>query len=317
MCETFCEYLLYHLTSFSLSFLLMERFSRLAQVGEGTYGVVWKVRNKQTGEIFAIKRIRLESEEEGVPCTALREISLLKELQHDNVVQLFEVIYSHRKLALVFEFVDADLRKYMEARRGLSMTEVRNFLYQLLRGTAYIHSRKVLHRDLKPQNLLIDTKSGTLKLADFGLARAFGVPVRFYTHEVVTLWYRSLDVLLGSRTYDTAIDMWSIGCIFAEMVNGRPLFPGANDGDEVLKIFKILGTPSVQDYPELEQLPEYKPPLPFHPGRPLESVCPRLDAVGIHLLRSMLQYDPSKRISAKDALRHPFFKSNNSTVSKI
>ncbi|KAL0216578.1 hypothetical protein P9112_008762 [Eukaryota sp. TZLM1-RC] len=287
----------------------MERFSRIAQIGEGTYGIVWKVRNKTTGEIQAIKRIRLESEEEGIPCTALREISLLKELDHENVVKLKEVIYSNRKLALLFEYLDADLKKYMEARRGLSMAEVKSFLYQLLRGTAYIHSRKILHRDLKPQNLLVDTSTGILKIADFGLARAFGVPIRQYTHEVVTLWYRSVDVLFGSKRYDTAIDIWSIGCIFAEMVSGRPLFPGQNDADQLIKIFKVLGTPSPASWPELVELPEYKSDLPYHPGRPLESICPRLDPVGMSLLKSMLQYDPKRRISAHQALKHPFFSS--------
>merc|ERR1712066_378298 len=132
------------------------------------------------------------------------------------------------------------------------------FLYQLLRGVAYCHQHRVLHRDLKPQNLLIN-REGALKLADFGLARAFGTPVRSYTHEVVTLWYRAPDVLMGSRKYSTPVDIWSVGCIFAEMVNGRPIFPGSTDADQLQRIFKILGTPSERTWPAITELPDWKP----------------------------------------------------------
>ena len=145
----------------------------------------------------------------------------LKELQHPNIVRLYDVVHTERKLTLVFEFLDQDLKKYLDVcDSGLDLPIMKSFLYQLLMGVAYCHHHRVLHRDLKPPNLLIN-REGQLKLADFGLARAFGIPVRSYTHEVVTLWYRAPDVLMGSRKYSTPVDIWSIGCIFAEMVNGR------------------------------------------------------------------------------------------------
>jgi cyclin-dependent kinase len=199
----------------------MERYQKMEKIGEGTYGVVYKAKDRVTGEIIALKKIRLEAEDEGIPSTAIREISLLKELQHPNIVRLYDVVHTERKLTLVFEFLDQDLKKYLDVcDSGLGLPILKSFLYQLLTGVAYCHHHRVLHRDLKPPNLLIN-REGQLKLADFGLARAFGIPVRSYTHEVVTLWYRAPDVLMGSRKYSTPVDIWSVGCIFAEMANGR------------------------------------------------------------------------------------------------
>lgn len=193
----------------------------MEKIGEGTYGVVYKAKDRVTGEIIALKKIRLEAEDEGIPSTAIREISLLKELQHPNIVRLYDVVHTERKLTLVFEFLDQDLKKYLDVcDSGLDPPILKSFLFQFLTGVAYCHHHRVLHRDLKPPNLLIN-REGQLKLADFGLARAFGIPVRSYTHEVVTLWYRAPDVLMGSRKYSTPVDIWSVGCIFAEMANGR------------------------------------------------------------------------------------------------
>lgn len=161
----------------------MERYQRIDKIGEGTYGVVYKATDKATGEIVALKKIRLEAEDEGIPSTAIREISLLKELQHPNIVRLYDVVHTERRLTLVFEYLDQDLKKYLDiCEGGLETTILKSFLYQLLCGVAFCHTHRVLHRDLKPQNLLIN-REGKLKLADFGLARAFGIPVRSYTHE--------------------------------------------------------------------------------------------------------------------------------------
>lgn len=297
--------------------------------------------------IVALKKIRLEAEDEGVPSTAIREISLLKEMNNPNIVRLLNIVHADgHKLYLVFEFLDLDLKKYMEAlpvsdggrgkafpegsgtdvgRLGLGDNMVKKFMSQLVEGVKYCHCHRVLHRDLKPQNLLID-RDGNLKLADFGLARAFGVPLRTYTHEVVTLWYRAPEILLGGRQYSTGVDLWSVGCIFAEMCTRKPLFPGDSEIDEIFKIFRyvfkttrsypsqctkigirLLGTPNDHDWPGVTSFPDFKPSFPKwnrDTSRPLVS---GLDINGLDLLESMLVYDPAGRISAKQALNHPYF----------
>lgn len=286
---------------------MMARYQRQEKVGEGTYGVVYKAKDKITGEIVALKKTRLESEDEGVPSTAIREISLLRDLKHANVVDLKDVIHSNQKLYLVFEFLDKDLKKYMDSLgKPLKPMLVKSYMFQLLQGIAFCHRRRILHRDLKPQNLLID-RQGTLKLADFGLARAFGVPIRTYTHEVVTLWYRSPEILLGGRQYATAVDIWSIGCIFAEMVTRTPLFPGDSEIDELFKIFRVLGTPTEETWPGVSAFRDFKATFPKWAPTDVSKLLPTLEPNGIDLLNKMLIYEPGKRISAVEALKHPYF----------
>jgi len=285
----------------------MEKYQKIEKIGEGTYGVVYKAQNKETGEIVALKRIRLDNEEEGVPCTAIREISLLKELKHPSIVKLYDVIHTEKKLTLVFEYMDLDLKKSLDMSQGeMEPYTMKKLMYQLLEGIAYCHDHRVLHRDLKPQNLLMN-KKGDLKLGDFGLARAFGVPVRSYSNEVVTLWYRAPDVLMGSRQYSTSIDLWSLGCIMAEMATGRPLFCGSSIRDQLMKIFKILGTPDTSVWPKVTELPDWRPDFPVYPRIELDTLFPRLDPLGIDLLSKLLEYPPEKRISAEDALHHRYF----------
>ncbi|XP_013774341.1 cyclin-dependent kinase 1-like [Limulus polyphemus] len=286
-----------------------EDYAKIEKIGEGTYGVVYKGKNKKTGQLVALKKIRLESEDEGVPSTAIREISLLKELQHPNIVCLQDVLMQENRLYLVFEFLSMDLKKYLDSiPSGQNMDKmlVKSYLYQILQAILFCHQRRVLHRDLKPQNLLIDQK-GVIKIADFGLARAFGIPVRVYTHEVVTLWYRAPEVLLGSPRYSTPVDIWSIGCMFAEMANKRPLFHGDSEIDQLFRIFRTMGTPTEEVWPGVTQLPDYKPTFPSWKENILPSTCSQMDNNGIDVLLKMLVYDPSKRITAKAALHHPYF----------
>lgn len=263
----------------------MENYRKLDKVGEGTYGVVYKAQELTTGRIVALKKIRLEPDDEGIPSTAMREISLLKELSsHPNIVYLYDAVYQKHKLYLVFEFVELDLKRCLEkSAQRLDRLQVKSYLYQLLAGVDFCHANRVLHRDLKPQNLLIDP-NGSLKLADFGLAREYGVPIRRYTHEVVTLWYRAPEVLLGAKHYSTPVDAWSIGCIFAEMVNKQPLFPGDSEIDELFRIFRVLGTPDENLWPGVSKLPDYKTSFPKWRPQPLHKVVPQLDPLGIDLL---------------------------------
>lgn len=286
-------------------------FEKLEKIGEGTYGVVYKaVDTRHNNRVVALKKIRLESEDEGIPSTTIREISLLKELKDDNIVALYDIVHSNsNKIYLVFEYLDMDLKRYMESipeGEGLDANMVKKFMLQLIKGIYDCHAHRVLHRDLKPQNLLID-KEGNLKVADFGLARAFGVPLRAYTHEVVTLWYRAPEVLLGGKQYSTGVDMWSIGCIFAEMANRKPLFAGDSEIDQIFKIFKVLGTPTEEVWPEVTYLADFKPTFPKWRKQDLAKLVPTLDKNGIDLLEQLLTYDPANRISAKRALLHPYF----------
>jgi cyclin-dependent kinase 1 len=250
----------------------------------------------------------LEVEDEGIPSTALREISLLRELQHENIVDLKDCVQEDGKLYLVFEFLDKDLKKHMEAIHGLlSPAQVKSYLLQCLRGLAFCHARGVMHRDLKPQNLLV-TRDGRLKLADFGLARAFCPPIRPLTHEVVTLWYRPPEILLGSPTYAPPMDVWAIGTIFVEMVTKRPLFPGDSEIDQLYKIFRQLGTPDEEVWPGVTQLNDWNPAFPKWYKTPFTVVVrDNLDDKGLELLEHFLMYDPKDRITAKDALHHPYF----------
>ncbi|KAI0069911.1 Pkinase-domain-containing protein [Panus rudis PR-1116 ss-1] len=297
-------------------------YVQLEKLGEGTYATVYKGRSRTTNDVVALKEIHLDAEE-GTPSTAIREISLMKELKHNNVLRLYDVIHSETKLVLIFEYCDRDLKKYMDAhgdRGALDATTVRSFMYQLLKGTAYCHENRVLHRDLKPQNLLIN-KKGELKLGDFGLARAFGVPVNTFSNEVVTLWYRAPDVLLGSRTYSTSIDVWSCGCIFAEMISGVPLFRGRDNQDQLLHIMRIIGTPDDRTLRKIateaapatpegqQQAANAVKQYPRYPKIPFQQVLPKASPQAIDLLERLLQFDPNKRISAAEALNHPYFTS--------
>ncbi|KAJ7139589.1 kinase-like domain-containing protein [Mycena epipterygia] len=285
-------------------------YIQLEKLGEGTYATVFKGRSRTTNEIVALKEIGLDAEE-GTPSTAIREISLMKELKHINIVRLHDVIHTETKLILIFEFCEQDLKKYMDQhgdRGALDPATVRSFMFQLLKGTNFCHENQVLHRDLKPQNLLINRK-GELKLGDFGLARAFGVPVNTFSNEVVTLWYRAPDVLLGSRTYSTSIDVWSCGCIFAEMISGVPLFRGKDTQDQLLHIMRILGTPSEQQLAKMvKDSPEITlKPFPRCPKVDLAQVLPKASPAALDLLERLLKFDPAERISAVDALSHPYF----------
>ena len=243
-------------------------------------------------------------EEEGVPSTALREVSLLQMLsKSDFVVRLLSVEHidegGKAMLYLVFEYLDTDLKKFMDATgKGPSATplpknSVKTYMYQLLKGVKHLHCHGVMHRDLKPQNLLVDQQRNLVKIADLGLGRAFSIPLKAYTHEIVTLWYRAPEVLLYATHYSTPVDMWSVGCIFAEMARKSPLFPGDSELQQLLHIFKLLGTPTEEIWPGVTKLRDWHEFPQWKPNpKALVRVVPELDADGIDLLSKMLVYDP-------------------------
>ena len=285
----------------------LEKYAKVEKVGEGTYGVVYKCRIKETNDFVALKKIRLENEDEGIPSTSIREISILKQLRHPNIVYLIDLIHGEKKLYLVFEYMDHDLKKFLDINNGpLTPELVKSYLFQILIAINFCHSKRILHRDLKPQNLLID-KDGIIKVADFGLARSFGVPIKTLTHEILTLWYRAPEILLGQKEYSTPVDMWSIGLIFYEMAHRKPLFAGDCEIDQIFKIFQMFGTPNEKTWPGITKLPEFKLTFPQFKGKGINAYNRNIDNVGLDLLSKMIQLDPSKRISAKQALQHPYF----------
>ncbi|MED6209773.1 hypothetical protein PIB30_058003 [Stylosanthes scabra] len=296
----------------------VDEFERLNKIDEGTYGVVYRARDKKTGEIVALKKVKMEKEREGFPLTSLREINILLSFHHPSIVDVKEVVVgsSLDSIFMVMEYMEHDLKGLMEAmKQPFSQSEVKCLMIQLLEGVKYLHDNWVLHRDLKTSNLLLNNR-GELKICDFGLARQYGSPLKPYTHLVVTLWYRAPELLLGSKQYSTAIDMWSLGCIMAELLSKEPLFNGKTEFDQLDKIFKILGTPNETIWPGFSKLPGVKVNFVKHQYNLLRKKFPAtsftgspvLSDAGFDLLNKLLTYDPEKRITAEAALNHEWFR---------
>ncbi|KAJ6665887.1 hypothetical protein lerEdw1_001359, partial [Lerista edwardsae] len=284
----------------------MNRYTTIKQLGDGTYGSVLLGRSVESGELIAIKRMKRKfySWEE---CMNLREVKSLKKLSHANVVKLKEVIRENDNLYFVFEYMKENLYQLMKERNKLfPESTVRNIMYQILQGLAFIHKHGFFHRDLKPENLLCMGPE-LVKIADFGLAREIRSRPP-YTDYVSTRWYRAPEVLLRSTNYSSPIDIWAVGCIMAEVYTLRPLFPGASEIDTIFKICQVLGTPKKNDWPEGYQLagamnfrwPQCVP-------NNLKTLIPNASGEAIQLMRDMLQWDPKKRPTASQALRYPYF----------
>ncbi|CAA7388709.1 unnamed protein product [Spirodela intermedia] len=285
-----------------------DRYLKREVLGEGTYGVVFKAVDTKTGQIVAIKKIRLGAQKEGINFTALREIKLLKELKDPNIIELIDAFPHKGNLHLVFEFMESDLEAVIRDRNiVLSPADIKSFLQMTLRGLVFCHRKWVLHRDMKPNNLLI-AADGQLKLADFGLARIFGSPDRRFTHQVFARWYRAPELLFGAKQYGPGVDVWAAGCIFAELLLRRPFLQGVSDIDQLGKIFAALGTPTPAQWPDMVHLPDYVE-YQFVPPPPLRSLFPNTSDDALDLLSKMLAYDPKTRISAHQALDHRYFTS--------
>ncbi|KAG8383532.1 hypothetical protein BUALT_Bualt04G0023300 [Buddleja alternifolia] len=314
-------------------------FEKLEQIGEGTYGQVYMAREKETGEIVALKKIRMDKEKERYlsfcfPNAAIQEIEILKKLQHDNVIKLKEIVTSldgnkyKGNIYMVFEYMDHDLAG-LANRPGMKFTvpQIKCYMKQLLMGLHYCHAHEVLHRDIKGSNLLIDNE-GNLKLADFGLARYFSSDVKInYTNRVITLWYRPPELLLGATKYGPVVDMWSAGCIFAELLHGKQILQGKNEAEQLDRIYDLCGTPDEETWPGVSKFPWYyrfKPMRqrkkrihelfrPYIVHKPYIIDLPNghlqcsFDQHALDLLEKMLALDPAQRILAKDALDDEYF----------
>jgi cyclin-dependent kinase 2 len=285
----------------------LNEFRKVRKIGEGTYGEVYEAIDTTNNRRVAMKKMRIENKDEGIPITALREMCILKHLRHDNVVKLYEIIQDVDKIVLIFEYADMDLKMYVDKEKGIKdLKIIQQFTLQILNGLYYCNINRIIHRDLKPQNLLLITSEMKLKLCDFGLSRMFSLPMGKMTHEIITLWYRPPEVLLGIENYTTKVDSWSIGCIMAEMITGKPLFPGDSEIGQLFKIFQIMGTPNEESWPGITKLKDYSINFPQWKPKKIKDLFPNFDKDGLDLMEKFLQMDPDKRITIKDALNHPF-----------
>lgn len=294
----------------------VDEFERLNTINEGTYGIVSRAKDTKTGEIVALKKVKMENEREGFPLTSLREINILLSFHHPSIVDVKEIaVGSGDSTYMVMEYMEHDLKAVVETmKQPYSQSEVKCLMLQLLEGVKYLHDNWVIHRDLKTSNILLNNR-GELKICDFGLSRQYGSPLKPYTQLVVTLWYRAPELLLGTKEYSTAIDMWSLGCIMAELLSKKPLFDGKRDIDQLSKIFRMLGTPNEDIWPGYSKLPGARAKFAKQPYNRLREKFPAvsftggltLSEAGFDLLNRMLTYDPETRISAEDALNHEWF----------
>ncbi|XP_011024397.1 PREDICTED: cyclin-dependent kinase G-2 [Populus euphratica] len=298
------------------------KYERLNEINEGTYGKVYKARDKKTGEFVALKKVKMDVgrdrylEECGVPLTSLREMNILMSFDHPSIVKVKEVVTGNLdSVFMVMEYMEHDLKGVTQAmKQPFSTSEVKCLMLQLLEGVKYLHDNWVLHRDLKTSNILLNNK-GELKVCDFWMSRQYSSPLKPHTSLVVTLWYRAPELLLGAKQYSIAVDMWSVGCIMAEMLTKEPLFTGKGEIDHLNKIFKTLGTPNETIWPGLSKLPGAKANFVKQPHNQLRKKfpftpfigSPVLSDSGFDLLNKLLTYDLEKRITADDAVNHPWF----------
>jgi cell division cycle 2-like protein len=292
----------------------VDRFRKLNRIDEGTYGVVYRARDLETEEVIALKQLKLSAakSDDGFPVPSLREVFILSKLDHINVVSLLEVVVGHTPLHIfmVMEYAEHELRALLE-RHTFSVAEAKCLIKQLLSGVAHLHERWVIHRDLKTSNILL-TNSGVLKVADFGLARHFGDPLRPMTKNVITMWYRAPELLMGQRQYTTAVDVWSTGCVFAEIFLRKPVFAGKSELHQLTLIYELTGVPTEDSWPGYESLPNRKNFLLKQSLPRWRTVFPEppeslVSNMGLELLRRLLTCCPERRVTAEASIEDPYF----------
>ncbi|VDN05166.1 unnamed protein product [Thelazia callipaeda] len=299
-----------------------KKYTRIKKIGEGTYGVVFKAMDRCTGDFVAVKKIRTNVKlSGGLPYSSIREITFLKSLVHPNIVSLKDILVNESQVDLVFEFIDMDLKMYISnipSGKWMEKVEQKLFLYQILQGICYCHQRSILHRDLKPSNLLVDGKGG-IKIADFGLGKTSSQETCL-TREVCTLFYKPPEILLGENRYTGAIDIWSIGCIAAEMATKKVLFMGDSEIDQIFRIFSLMSTPNENTWRGCSKLRDYSESFPQWKQNQLDEILIHfMDADGIKIVQvstlwrdvpssmQMLIYNPQERITAKELLKSSYF----------
>jgi mitogen-activated protein kinase 15 len=294
---------------------ILVKYEVLQKLGKGAYGIVWKVRDKETNEIFALKKIFGAFQNATDAQRTFREIIFLQELaDHENIITLLDVMKADndKDIYLIFEYMETDLHAVIRANI-LEDIHKRFIIYQLLKAIKYMHSAQVIHRDMKPSNLLLNSEC-LVKVADFGLARLIDAPKedggrqQVLTDYVATRWYRAPEILLGSTTYTKGVDMWSIGCILGELLGGKPMFPGTSTMNQIDRIIEVTGRPSKEDIDSIQSefAAQMLENLPEPNERGLESMYPNADADSHDLLKKLLMFNPDKRITVEESLDHPY-----------
>uniref|UniRef100_A0ABM0GQE0 Cyclin-dependent kinase-like 2-like n=1 Tax=Saccoglossus kowalevskii TaxID=10224 RepID=A0ABM0GQE0_SACKO len=296
----------------SKKIVTMDKYENLGLVGEGSYGMVLKCKHKETNQVVAIKKFLESEEDKMVKKIAMREVRMLKQLRHENLVNLIEVFRRKKRLYLVFEFVDHTVLDELERYpSGLDEHMCRKVLWQVLKGIEFCHNHNIIHRDVKPENILV-SKSGVVKLCDFGFARTLASQGEAYTDYVATRWYRAPELLVGDTKYGRAVDIWAVGCLLAEMLSGEPLFPGDSDIDQLYHIIKCFGV-LIPKHREIfhknplfvgMRLPEVRE------LEPLSKRLPRSSNEALSLMDLSLLLDPTERPNCGNLLKHEFFKKN-------
>ncbi|KAF1351597.1 Pkinase-domain-containing protein [Lizonia empirigonia] len=288
-------------------------YETLNHIEEGSYGWVSRARDISTSQVVALKKVKMDYNQDGFPITALREIAILQKARHPNIVDLKEVLSgdSPEECILVMEFLEHDLKTLQEDMHDpFVASEIKTLLRQLVSGVAFLHENYIMHRDLKTSNILLNNR-GQLKLADFGMSRTIPPPSAPLTRLVVTLWYRAPELLLGTPTYSTAIDIWSVGCIFGELIQRTPLLPGTNEVSQLRLTFSLCGLPTSQSWPSFPRLPNapslHLPRSQTAPQRFDRARFPALSAAGADLLAALLSLDPARRPAAREVLAHAYF----------
>lgn len=286
-------------------------YKRLGLIDSGTYGKVFKVKNLKNKKLYACKEIKVSVKKDGLNFIALREINILLAINHPNIIFVREAKLNSlaEKFFIIMEYCNFDIKSILESKTKFSLIQVRKIFKQLLYGISMLHDNFIIHRDLKTSNLLLN-KKGVLKVCDFGMARLYNVKSKLMSKEVVTLWYRPPEILLGQKNYTSSVDIWALGCILSELITSDVLFPGKSELDQLIKIFSNLGTPTSDIWLNLHSLPSTKKIIfPLQPYNCIFSkMYGKMDLYVIDILQKFLAYDPLKRISASCALNHPFLR---------